>query len=101
VTISTGIHNKKSLISINSTLIANDYDFTKLSLTPSVIFFIDVLTTIEDSFYYENVFVSYKDTIFQSSNAIRHATEFFNTIQMHYTFILPIFCLYTNSDSNY
>ncbi|PKY62399.1 hypothetical protein RhiirA4_488807, partial [Rhizophagus irregularis] len=96
VATSTGVRNKKSLVGINSTLVASDHDFTKLSLTPSVIFFIDVPTTIEDSFYHGNVFVSYKDTVFQPSNAIRHATEFFNAIQLHYTFIPPILCLYTD-----
>ena len=60
---------------MNSTLVASDHDFTKLSLTPSVIFFIDVPTTIEESFYHGDVFVSYKDAIFQPSNAIRHATD--------------------------
>jgi hypothetical protein len=81
--------------------VASDHDFTKLSLTPSVIFFIDIPTTIEKSFYCKNVFVSYKDTIFQSSNTIRHATEFFNAIQLHYTFILPILYLYTNGGSDH
>jgi hypothetical protein len=89
VATSTGVRNKKSLVGINSTLVASDHDFTKLSFTPSVIFFIDVPTTIEDSFYRGNVFVSYKDTVFQPSNAIRYATKFFNTIQLHYTFIPP------------
>ncbi|EXX64701.1 hypothetical protein RirG_140310 [Rhizophagus irregularis DAOM 197198w] len=92
VATSTGVRNKKSLVSTNTTLTASDYDFTKLSLTPSVIFFIDVPTTIEDSFYHGNVFVSYKDTVFQPSNAIRHATEFFNAInaiQTHYISTIP------------
>ncbi|PKY33751.1 hypothetical protein RhiirB3_395051, partial [Rhizophagus irregularis] len=97
VATSTGVRNKKSLVGVNSTLAASDHDFTKLSFTPLVIFFIDVLTTIEDSFYHGNVFVSYKDIVFQPSNAIRHSTEFFNTIQLHYTFIPPILCLYTDS----
>jgi hypothetical protein len=96
VATSTGVRNKKSLVGVNSTLVASDHDFTKLSLTPSVIFFINVPTSIEDSFYHGNVYVSYKDTVFQPSNAIRHATEFFNAIQMHYTSIPPIFCLYTD-----
>ena len=39
VTTSTGVRNKKSLVGVNSTLVASDHDFTKLSLTPSVIFF--------------------------------------------------------------
>ncbi|GET52653.1 hypothetical protein RhiirA5_411760 [Rhizophagus irregularis] len=99
---SIGVRNKKSLIGVNSTLAASDhYDFTKLSLIPSIIFFINILTTIEDFFYYENVFVLYKDTIFQPSNVIRYSTEFFNTIQLHYTFIPLIFCFYTDGDPDY
>ncbi|PKC55717.1 hypothetical protein RhiirA1_475124, partial [Rhizophagus irregularis] len=35
VATSTGVRNKKSLVSTNTTLTASDYDFTKLSLTPS------------------------------------------------------------------
>ena len=70
---------------------------TKLSLTPSVIFFIDIPESIEHSFYNGKVFVSYKDTLFQPSNAIRHSTEFYNAIQSHYTpNIPPILCLYTD-----
>uniref|UniRef100_U9SXS9 Uncharacterized protein n=1 Tax=Rhizophagus irregularis (strain DAOM 181602 / DAOM 197198 / MUCL 43194) TaxID=747089 RepID=U9SXS9_RHIID len=59
---------------------------------------IDVPTIIEDSFYYGNVFVSYKDTVFQPSNANRRATAFFNAIQTHYiSHIPPILCLYTDN----
>ncbi|GBB90534.1 hypothetical protein RclHR1_17510003 [Rhizophagus clarus] len=102
VATSTDMHNKKSLVSANSMLVASNHDFTKLSFTPSVIFFIDVPKTIEESFYYGNIFVSYKDTTFQLSNAIRYATEFFNAIQMYYISIIPsVLCLYTDGEPDH
>ena len=97
VATSTGVRNKKNIVSTNATLVASDYDFTKLSLTSSVIFFINIPESIEHSFYNGKVFVSYKDTLFQPSNAIRHVTEFYNAIQSHYNLnIPPILCLYTD-----
>ena len=98
VVTSTGVRNKKSIVGTNTTLVASDHDFTKLSLTPSVIFFIDVPQTIEHSFYHGKVFVSYKDTLFQPSSAIRHTTEFYSAIQTYYASntIPPILCIYTD-----
>ena len=61
---STGIRNKKSMVDANTTLVASNHDFTKLSLTLSIIFFIDIPKTIKHSFYHGKVFVSYKDTLF-------------------------------------
>jgi len=43
-------------------------------------------------------YVSYKDTIFEPSSAIRHSTEFLNALNIQYdhqTFP-PILCLYTD-----
>src|SRR6266498_1740535 len=97
VATSTGVRNKKNIVSTNATLVASNHDFTKLSLTPSVTFFINISESIEHSFYNGKVFVSYKDTLFQPSNAIRHVTEFYNAIQSHYNLnIPPILCLYTD-----
>jgi hypothetical protein len=94
---STGVHNKKNIVSTNTVLVASDHDFTKLSLTPSVTFFIDIPESIEHSFYNGKVFVSYKDTLFQPSTAIRHSTKFYNAIQSYYgPNIPPILCLYTD-----
>ena len=50
-------------------------------------------------FYCGNVYTLYKDTVFEPSSAIRHATEFFATLSEHYfnpTEIPPIMCLYTD-----
>jgi len=53
VATSTGVRNKKNIVSTDN-------------------FFIDIPESIEHSFYNCKVFVSYKDTLFQPSNA----TEF-------------------------
>src|ERR1044072_205130 len=100
---STGIRNRKSLVHQETLLSAGDYDFTKLSLTLSVIFFINIPKTISDSFYDGNVYVSYKNTIFQPSNALRHSTEFLQAIQSNYfnQSIPPILCLYTDGGPNH
>uniref|UniRef100_U9U2U0 Uncharacterized protein n=1 Tax=Rhizophagus irregularis (strain DAOM 181602 / DAOM 197198 / MUCL 43194) TaxID=747089 RepID=U9U2U0_RHIID len=97
VATSTGVRNKKSMVLKEANLVACDYDFTKLSLTPSVIFICKVPLSIEESFYDGQVFVSYKDTIFQPSTVIRHTTEFFNVISAYYPqTIPPILCIYTD-----
>ncbi|GBB95192.1 hypothetical protein RclHR1_24950001 [Rhizophagus clarus] len=97
VATSTEVHNKKSMVLQDADLVACDHDFTKLSLTPSVIFFCEVPKSIEESFYSGKVFVFFKDTTFQPSSGIRHATEFFKVISSHYqSSIPPILCLYTD-----
>src|ERR1044071_7165096 len=50
----------RSLVPQDSILAASDHDFTKLSLTPSVTFFISIPNDISGSFYDGQVFVSYK-----------------------------------------
>ena len=94
VATSTGMRNKRSMVLQDADLIACDHDFTKLCLTPSVIFFCEIPRSIEESFYSGNVFVSFKDITFQPS---RHATEFFKVISSHYqSSVPPILCLYTD-----
>src|SRR5437773_7428752 len=98
VAVSTGVRNRRSIVAQNSTLIAADHDFTKLSITPSVTFFISITNEISGSFYDGQVFVSYKDTTFEPSNAIRHSTEFLNALNIQYAnqAIPSILCLYTD-----
>ncbi|CAB4385605.1 unnamed protein product [Rhizophagus irregularis] len=65
VAVSTGVRNRRSMVAQDSILAAADHDFTKLSLIPSVIFFISIPNDISGSFYDGQVFVSYKDTVFE------------------------------------
>ncbi|PKY33662.1 hypothetical protein RhiirB3_452741, partial [Rhizophagus irregularis] len=103
VPVSTGVRNHRSLTTQNNDLNASDHDFTKLSLTPSVIFFISISSDISGGFYSGQVFVSFKDTVFEPSSAIRHATEFHNAIDIKYTHQTspPILCLYTDGGPDY
>jgi len=78
-------------------LTSSDHDFTKFSLTPSVIFFCDIPKDISESFYNGQVYVSYKNTVFQPSFALRHSTEFYKTLLQQYDENLPeILLLYTD-----
>ncbi|GES77742.1 hypothetical protein GLOIN_2v1780244 [Rhizophagus clarus] len=98
VAVSTGVRNRRSMVAQDSILAAADHDFTKLSLTPSVTFFISIPNDISGSFYDGQVFVSYKDTIFEPSSAIRHSAEFLNALNIQYEHQIfpPILCLYTD-----
>ena len=98
VAVSTGVRNRRSMVAQNSTLAAADHDFTKLSITPSVTFFILIPNEISGSFYDGQVFVSYKDATFEPSSAIRHSTEFLTALNIQYTHQImpPILCLYTD-----
>lgn len=98
VPVSTGVRNRRSLATQNVDLNASDHDFTKLSLTPSVIFFVSIPSDISGGFYNGQVFVSFKDTVFEPSSAIWHATEFQDAIHTMYTpqASPPILCLYTD-----
>ncbi|GET60495.1 hypothetical protein GLOIN_2v1773127 [Rhizophagus irregularis DAOM 181602=DAOM 197198] len=84
VATSTGVRNKSALTTIDGILNSCDHDFTKLSLTPSASLFVDIPNSISDSFYQGQVYIAYKDTIFQPSSAIRHATEFYNNYSIQY-----------------
>ncbi|CAB5207012.1 hypothetical protein RhiirA5_441013 [Rhizophagus irregularis] len=72
---STGVRNKLTLAPLDGEISACDHDFNKLSLTPSVSLFVDIPNNITESFYQGQVYVSYKDTVFQPSCGLRHATE--------------------------
>ena len=94
---SSGVRNKPSLVPSDMELSSSDHDFTKISLTPSVIFFCDIPTCISESFYSGQVYVSYKNTVFQPSSALRHSTEFYKTFLQQYNGNIPeILLLYTD-----
>ncbi|CAG8718030.1 5127_t:CDS:2, partial [Racocetra fulgida] len=81
---STGVRNKKMATSTKIELSAADHDFTKLSITPSVSLFVKIPDDPIQSFYARQVYVSLKNTIFQASSALRHATEFYDSIEQYY-----------------
>ncbi len=98
VTVSISVRNRHSMVTQDSILAAADHDFTKLSLIPSVTFFISIPNDISELFYSGQVFVSYKNTIFELSSTIWHSAEFLNAfnIQYKHQILLSILCLYTD-----
>lgn len=73
---SSGVRGKKSIVPMNSTLSCLDHDVqSKGSLTPSVILEVAVPRQYEDSFYRGQVYVTFKDSIFQPSTPFRHVVE--------------------------
>ncbi|CAG8823410.1 42513_t:CDS:2 [Gigaspora margarita] len=72
-------------------------DKHKLPIGEKVLISTNVPDNISDSFYSGDVYVGYENTIFESSNAICHATKFFQTISLKFSNkIPPILCLYTD-----
>jgi hypothetical protein len=62
-----GVQNQHLMIIQDSILAVADHDFTKLFLTLLVIFFTLIFDNISRSFYNSQVFVSYKNTMFEPS----------------------------------
>ncbi len=65
---------------------------------PLVIFFVSISKDISGEFYNREVFVLFKDTVFELSNIIWYTTEFHNIINIKYMHLTtpPILCLYTD-----
>ncbi|PKY53552.1 hypothetical protein RhiirA4_547713 [Rhizophagus irregularis] len=91
---SSGVRNKSSLTPANMELSSSDHDFTKLSLTPSVIFICDVPTCISESFYSGQVYVSYKNTAFQPNGGPDHRNTF-GSVQ------ISLICLFLQGDFDF
>ncbi|XP_071953699.1 uncharacterized protein [Antedon mediterranea] len=72
---------KKVLIGLNQSFEVSDHDFTKQTLTPSVALRLDIPETIEGSFYQGQVYTALKDSVFQSSSPLRHATEIMSMLK--------------------
>ena len=86
---------KQVLVGLNKKLVVGDHDFTKLKLTPSVNFLVEIPESIEGTFYHGKVYVGLKDSTFQPSSPMRHASELVKTLRSvgHTN---PILLLYTD-----
>ena len=69
---------RQVLVMSQSRLFAGDHDFTKFSITPSVVLLTDIPTEISGSWYVGQVFVLFKVGAFEPSSPVRHATELFS-----------------------
>ncbi|CAB4396988.1 unnamed protein product [Rhizophagus irregularis] len=101
---STRVRNRPTLAPLDGEISACDYDFNKLSLTPSVNLFVDISDNFTESFYQGQVYVSYKYTVFQPSCGLRHATELHTNFEKQFenqTHKPNILLLYTNGGSDH
>lgn len=89
-------YGKAVIVGLNEKMVVADHDFTKFSLTPSGNFVIDIPETIEGSFYRGKVYVGLKDSTFQHSSPLRHATELKQILVGNYTSINPVLAMYTD-----
>jgi len=82
VALSTGVCGKALLAPTSSTLVATDHDLHKKgSLTPSVYFSCEIPENINQSFYRGQVTTIVNDSVFQSSNPMRHAAAMVKLIR--------------------
>lgn len=72
--VSTGVRGKKSIVDVDTTLVAMDHDMSKGSLTPSVILSSEIPNTPDKSFVRGKVFTTINDSVFQMASPFRHAT---------------------------
>ena len=72
-----------------------DHDFTKCGMIPSVLLFCDVPADTEGSFYAGQVYVGLKDSIFEASSSLRHATEL-SSIILERDLKHPLLVMYTD-----
>ena len=77
-------------------MIVADHDFTKFSIIPSVIFRLKIPEHIRDSWYNGQVYVGFKDAIFEPSNPVRHAAEVYSVLAGTKTPPSPVLFLYTD-----
>lgn len=87
---------KAVIVGLNEKMVVADHDFTKFSLTPSVNFIIDIPEAIEGSFYRGKVHVGLKDSTFQHSSPLRHATELKQILVGSCTSVNPLLASYTD-----
>ena len=71
---------RRVIVAESRTFEVGDHDFTKFSIIPSVSFVITIPETIEGSWYEGEVFIGFKDAVFEPSSALRHVTELHSTL---------------------
>ncbi|XP_019859353.1 PREDICTED: uncharacterized protein LOC109587561 [Amphimedon queenslandica] len=71
---------REVIVSTSNTFVVGDHDFSKFKITPSVTLLVDIPDSIEGSFYTGQVFIGLKDSVFEPSSPIRHATELYKIL---------------------
>lgn len=86
---------KQVIVGKDKIMAVGDHDFTKISITPSVTFCVDIPEDIEGSFYRGKVFVGLKGNCFEASSPLRHITELIQILEREGR-NKEILCLYTD-----
>ena len=86
---------RQVIVAKDKIMAVGDHDFTRISLTPSVTFSVDVPEDTEGSFYRGKVFVGLKGNCFEASSPLRHITEL-NKILEREGRNKEILCVYTD-----
>ena len=83
---------RQVLVAKNERMVVADHDFTKFSLIPSVIFQVNIPEEISETWYTGQVYIGFKDAVFEPSSPIRHATELYSVLSSTSTanFTCPI-----------
>ena len=82
-------------------LTSYNHDFTKLLVILSVSLFCDISKNIGKSFYQKQVYVAYKDSIFQPSSALRHSTKWLKYLNKKYVILPEMLIIYTDNRVDY
>ena len=75
VPVAAAERGRRVLVSLSDTFKVCDHDFTKFSLIPSVTLLLDIPSSIEGSWYDGQVYVGFKDAIYEPSSCLRHSAE--------------------------
>lgn len=66
---------KQVLVAKGQTCTVADHDFTKFSLSPSVLFNVDIPEDMMGNVYGGTVYVGLKESAFEASSCLRHLSE--------------------------
>src|SRR6266540_392748 len=87
---------KKVVVNKDTTFAVADHDYTKTGIIPSVAMKCNIPESINGDFYTEKVHIGLKDSIFQPSSPLRHATELYHILLNEDLINKPVLCLYTD-----
>ncbi|POG67325.1 hypothetical protein GLOIN_2v1779563 [Rhizophagus irregularis DAOM 181602=DAOM 197198] len=101
ISVLSRVRNKATLAFADMELTSCDHDFTKLSITSLVSLLCNIPKDISESFYQGQVYVSYKDSVFQPSSALMHSAEWLKCLREKYTILLEMLIIYTDGGADH
>ena len=89
-------HGRRVLVSCDTSFEVGDHDFTCISIVLSVCFIIDILESVESSWYTGKVLVGLKEAVFEPSSPPRHIAELHDIVTSQDLQMKPIMFMYTD-----